>query len=728
MAQTFHRQPITAEVEASTVRGTLSDQRSLALRRLLAWGLEVSLLVGSVALPWGMGEAIRQRSQQNRVPLNPVTDTVQNTFAPALGLPKHRLVTEVPPLTNLLWFSALALPVIVAGSQLHLLAKTGKTLPKAWLGLQVVAMDHPVPGYWKAALREVVGRWGLSLGGAYVIWLGCGAFPQLSLLGGIALACLLSEGLTAQTNPNRRALHDYLAGTRVVLLRGGQIPFKYRPAGPEPMTVWSYGRRFQPLTTDEEGGLTALVLSPGEPSHPSIKGARLRLVLNSLLVAALAGTVTIPVVGGIWWLRQQSVSQTTVDGERQDRLFLALVENLSLNADTFTDKQAATLALASTEDPRAVTLLVDLLAQTGDPSLLETIQQALVTIGPPAIPHLQGLNLTLSNDVIALPPDQRLIPQLRLRTVKRTLAKILVLQNGELNGTDLQNVNLGYVIESPDAFTLVLEQQNLAGIDWRNAMLAGARLRKARFYHPGPDARIDTFDDWITDFSGADLTEASLVAAKLRHTSFRGTSLLRTNLSNAEAHYADFSGANASSSRFIQADVSHSIFDRASLVGADFTDGTLAHASMVEARLNQAYLLGSVLDNADLTRADLSEAILDSSTLIGTNLTEANLNDSSLQDTDLRAANLAYANFQNADLRGVMLTGANLEGTNFEGAEFYSETAPRSDSFITTTPDYQITNALAGVNFSKAQNLDGNQLRYICNQGGIHPSCNLNSP
>jgi uncharacterized protein YjbI with pentapeptide repeats len=321
-----------------------------------------------------------------------------------------------------------------------------------------------------------------------------------------------------------------------------------------------------------------------------------------------------------------------------------------------------------------------------------------------------------------------MIPQLRLRTVKRTLAKILVLHSGELNGTDLQNVNLGYVIESPDAFTLVLEQQDLAGIDWRNAVLAGARLRKARFYNPGPDERIDTFDDWITDFSGADLTEASLVAAKLRHTIFQGASLLRTNLSNAEAPHADFSGANASSSRFIQADVSHGIFDQASLVGADLTDSKLAHASMVEARMNQAYLLGAVLENANLTRADLSEATLDSSTLIGTTLTEANLNDSSLQDADLRQANLAYANLQNADLRGIMLSGANLEGTNFEGARFYSEAVPRADSFITTTPEDSEANALVGVNFSKAQNLDGNQLRYICNQGGIHPSCNINSP
>jgi uncharacterized protein YjbI with pentapeptide repeats len=728
MAQTSHRQSITAEASASTVRGILSDQRSLALRRLFAWGLEISLLVGSVALPWGLGEAVRQRGHQEMVPLNPVSKRVQDAIAPALGRPKPHLITEVPPLTNVLWFSSLVAPVAIAGSQIHRLAQTGKTAPKAWLGLQVVALDHPVPGYWQAILREGIGRWGLPLIGAYGIWIGCGAFPQLPVLGGIALLCLLGEGLTGQINPSRRAFHDYLAGTRVVLLRGGQIPFKYRPAEPQPLMIQNGSGRYRSPLTQEDGGMMALVLAPDDQTEPTQQQARLRWILNGLLAVALLGTVAIPVIGGVWWFQRQSQPLTVAEGERQDRLFLALVENLSLNAETFTDKQAAALALASTQDPRAVTLLVDLLAQTGDPGLLDTLQQALVTIGPAAIPHLQRLNLTLSNDIIALPPDQRLIPQLRLRTVKRTLAKILVLHSGNLNGVDLRDTNLGYVIESPDAFTLVLEQQDLAGMHWRNAMLAGARFRKARFFNAGPDALRDTFDDWITDFSGADLTEASLVAAQLRHAVFRGTSLLRTNLSNVEAHYANFSEANASSSRFIQADVSYGNFNEASLVGADLTDSMLAHASLVETRLNQAYLLGAVLDHANLTRADLSGAVLDSGSLVGADLIEANLNDSSLQNADLSNTNLARANLQNANLQGVTLSGANLDGTNLDGVIFHTEAAPRTDSFITTTADYTSTNALSGVDFSSAQNLDGYQLRYICSQGGIHPSCRLNSP
>lgn len=56
MAQIFHHQSIAAQASASRVKGILSAGHSLALRRLLAWGLEVGVLVGSVALPLGLGK------------------------------------------------------------------------------------------------------------------------------------------------------------------------------------------------------------------------------------------------------------------------------------------------------------------------------------------------------------------------------------------------------------------------------------------------------------------------------------------------------------------------------------------------------------------------------------------------------------------------------------------------------------------------------------------------
>ena len=370
-----------------------------------------------------------------------------------------------------------------------------------------------------------------------------------------------------------------------------------------------------------------------------------------------------------------------------------------------------------------MTLLVDLLAQTSDPALLDTLQQALVTLGPLAIPHLQRLNLTLANDMATLPPNQRLKAQLRQRTVKRTLAKIVLIYNDQLQGTDLHGVQLAQVREGPDAFTLVLEGQNLAGLIWTQAVLSGAQLRQARLFDPGPDGRHDTFDDWVADVSGADLTEASLVATQLRHVLFRRASLLRADLSNAQAQYADFSGANASSARFIATVATEARFQGTSLVGADLTEAQLDQADFREARLREASLVGASLHQANLARADLSTANLQDSHLIGANLRAADLRNSRLTQANLENANLENANLENATLQDAVLTGANLDGANLRGATFVASTAPTGDGFIAVLPETEAGTALVSVDFSRAMNLDADQLAYICQQGGIHPQC-----
>ncbi len=724
MAQTSHSQPISAQVSTARIEGRLSATRSLALRRLVAWGLEVGLLVSSVALPWALGEAVRRHSEAETVPLNPAVTLVQSAIAQPLGLSRQRLVTEVPPLTNVLWFSALVLPVALAGSQIHSLATRGKTWPKAWLGLQVVADNRPSVGVQTVLGREL-GRWGIPMVMAYGLWLGSGAFPSLPWLGGLALASSLGVGATGQVSRSRRAWYDYLTGSRVLLLRGGQVPSRYSPGADDQDNGYGNGQGSEKgtyalttplvgLTTEEHGGLTAIVLSPADSAEVlGSKGWRRHLPVTG----ALAGVVALGGLGALWLDRRLPADNSG------DALFLALVENLSQNATSFSDRQAAALALASSQDPRAVPLLVDLLGQTGDPGLLDTLQQALVTLGPPAIPDLQRLNLALANDLMALPLEQQLIPQLRQRMVKRTLAKILVLHSGNLNRVDLSGTNLSYVLESPDAFNLMLENQNLAGIVWRNAVLSGARFRKAKFFDPGADGRIDTFDDWITDFSGSDLTEASFVAAQLRHAVFRNTSLLRANLSNSLAAYADFSGANASSAWLIAADVNHGRFDGASLVGADLTAANLSHASLIAARLRQAHLAGIRLLSANLSQADLSEANLSKADLTGANLRQANLSNSWLRGADLSQANLEQADLQGSNLEGAVLTGANLAGANLAGASFFTPERSPGDTFVATIAEPEASNALVGVDFSKAVNLRAEQLEYVCRQGGIHPNC-----
>lgn len=738
-------------VSADRVTGVLSNRHSLALRRLLAWGLEVSLLVGSAAIPWALGEAVRQRAEADVVPLNPVSQVVQEGIARTLGRPRFSLVQEVPVATNLLWFSGVLLPLVLTGVHLHRVAQTGRSWPKAWFGLQVVRLDNTMPGYRGALLREVVGRIGCPLGAAYLVWLGSGTLLTATAGGGVVLVCALALGATGFTNQSRRACHDYLAGTKVLLLRGGQLPVKHPVPHPEAKTatvdlapdgtatplgaqtalvrptVATAAHRLFPFAqaqlltmTQEEGGLRAIVLSPLEEAQPRQGWRRLPWGWLGLGVAGVALALAL----GYGLRRQTLVGPTSVAAPTaNDDLFLALVENLSMRANTFEDQQAATLALASSQDPRAITLLVDLLAQTGDPALMDTIQQALVTLGPPALPHLQRLNLTLANDIVALAPDQRLIAQLRQRTVKRTLAKILVLHSGQFQGVDLSGTNLAQVIDGPDTFTLVLEQQNLAGIRWNRAVLTGARLRKAILFDPGPDGRPDTFDDWISDFSRSDLAESSLVAAQLRHTLFREASLLRANLSNAQAQYADFTGANASSALFIAAEAEHARFQGTRLAGADFTEAQLTQADFTEARLREATLAGANLTESTLARADLHGADLRESTLTAANLAGADLSHSRLAQANLQDANLQDANLQNANLQDTALTGANLAGANLRGAVFVTTLALPTQGFIATLTEPDAGNALAGVDFSRAQNLDTHQLGYICQQGGIHPAC-----
>ncbi|MBD0336534.1 MAG: RDD family protein, partial [Cyanobacteria bacterium Co-bin13] len=214
MAHTAQRQTSSSQTSTATAL-VVAGRPALGLRRLIAWTLEASLLVGSAALPWAIGEAVRQTGSGAGVPLNPAVSRVEGAIARTLNRPKPSRIVHVPPLTNLLWFSALGLPLVLAGSQLYWLASSGKTLPKHWLGLRVVAGNGASPGMRRVLQREL-SRWGLPLLAAYGLWIGSGAFPQIALLGSLAGLALAAEGSTGWLNRARRPWHDLLAGTQVV--------------------------------------------------------------------------------------------------------------------------------------------------------------------------------------------------------------------------------------------------------------------------------------------------------------------------------------------------------------------------------------------------------------------------------------------------------------------------------------------------------------------------------
>jgi uncharacterized protein YjbI with pentapeptide repeats len=681
----------TASVEPVSAALVLQRPPAASVRRrLAAWCLELGLIVGTGGLLWASGEAVRRvAAPEGQVPVNSTVVTAQSGAARYLGLPKPAPMTRVPPLTNLLWFSAVTVPAALALGQLGWLAIAGKTLPKHWLGLQVISLDQTQPGWLRIVRRELLGRWGLPALAAYALWCGSGAFPQQSLLGGLALLALAAEGATLRLTPSRRALHDYLGGTMVVASLGRALP------AARPRLRRSVSAQAVHILT-EAGGLTSRVLSPLEVNRGRF------WQLGGLLGGGLA-------VGLLAWGGLQRP-------QPRDQLFLALVNTL----DGSQERQAAALALASSGDQRAASLLVNLLGQTSSPAMLETLQQAIVTLGPQTLPQLQQLNQALAADIAVLPPAQRPQRLLHQQGVKRTLAKLLTLNSGELHGLNLSHTSLGKVVERQDGFELVLEQLDLAGIVWQGSVLSGGRFRQSHFFAAGPDRRAGTYDDWITDFSGSDLTEADFSGAGLQQVLFQGSSLLRATLSQAEAVAADFSQANLGSARLLETNLRQARFDQARLVGADLTDSDLTAASLVAARLHQAQLAGASLVAADLTDIDGPAANFDQADLRRATLLRANLRGSNLQGADLREADLSGAQLQNSSLQGIHLQGANLAGANFEGAVFAAGAAA-ADSFIEAPPPAQ--GLLAQVDFSAAQRLSPDQLAYICRQGGLHPTC-----
>lgn len=693
--------------------GNATERRSLWWRRLVAWGLEAGLVWGSVAIPWYLTQSATPRLQQQRAAQTlienaPAFEADATLQATPTSSPNSRVDPEdlgTAPRWRWLWL----LPVAVCATQLYGLRTTGQTLPKTWLGLKVIDAQGDPPTGPQILVRELAGRWGSPLLLTYGLHLagwGVGVGPA-------AMLFTLLQGSTSLFNRTGRATYDYLAGTQVVMVAAGNQP-----------------RASAPTTTDETGGLTALVLVPGATTPAAGYGWQLRLghwwpwARRGLLIGLGMGGV-VALVGFGSRFAPQYAQPTAAPS---DDVFLALVDQLSQGSQTLAARQATSLALASTQDPRAVRLLVDLLSQSQDAAFLPTLQQGLITLGPSALPSLCQLNQTLANDLKALPPDQRTEVALRQKTVQQTINKLVLVHSGQLAGTRLSHTDLAQVIDGPAAFTLVLEQQTLAGIDWRNAGLLGARFRKSRFFDPGEDGHLDTADDLTTDLSGSDLTAASLVNAWVRQGQFRSASLLRANLSNIRAELSDFTGANLSSAQLIQANLQQAVLEGASLVGADLTNASLHQSSLEGSRLQQVTAIGASFIQANLTAADAPDADFSEADFTDAVLAGANLRGSRLQQANLTGANLEQANLTGANLHQAQLQGANLTGADLTNTQFAPTDAIGSDSFIATTPQAGARGQLTGVNFSEALNLAPDQVDYICSQGGIHPACNILSP
>lgn len=690
-------------------------------RRCAAWLLEVSIVVASALVPYGLGEYVRVSSESETVPLSPVLTQTQTLIGETLALPPETKTGRfVPPLTNLLWWTAMLTPIGLSGWQLYRLGKTGQTLPKQWLGVQVVTAQEDPPGISRSLVREGIGRYGLPLSIAYFIWRHTGAFPALGILSGLGGVMLLAEASLLLLGSRRRPWHDRLAKTYVIDVWQQKVASS-QPYIVEIQSDWSSQTPQNCFTTVV---LTARKLEPTRfhllrwmRQHP---GATLITGMIVVMVSVL-GTF----VGTQIYIQTQANQREF--SQQNNQVFLALVEQLSSPVvESIEERRAAMIALARLNDPRAVPMLVDLLGQEEMPTLIEALQQALVSSGVEALPYLGRLNQSLVNDLDALgegKPRERRLLELRLQASQRAIAKLLNLHSGQVHNFNLNRLDLAGGNNQQLPFTLVLDRVDLSGNSFRSAILSQASLESARFYGEGEDGRFGTFDDWTSDLSGADLKEVNLEKALLKQALIERTNLIRANLNQANLQEADLRGSNLSSAKLVAADLEEAVLADASLTGAELAEANFYLANLQGGNFAQVQGMGATFVGINGRRSQWEGADLSQANFQRANLQEADLSGADLTGANLQEAKLRYANFAQADLSAADLRGVSLSGANFEGVQLAETPSTGSDQFLEPLPQEASVAKISGVDFSEVRNLSLKQLELICRRGGRHPQC-----
>jgi uncharacterized protein YjbI with pentapeptide repeats/uncharacterized RDD family membrane protein YckC len=690
----------------------------LASRRFAAWAVEITLVITSGLIPFGIGVYANSRSDLNRVPLNPVLVTTERAIARPLALPVSYGIRNVAWPTNFLWTIALLAPVTLSWWQLYLLAKTGRTLPKRWLGVRVVNKQGTAPGLGAVVLREGVGRWTVPISIAYLLWRYSFAFPNLGLFTFLAVLMILGEAIALPSGRGRRALHDQLAGT-----------YSIDATRPLPSSILAnkQAQSAGDLNGAEESqeGNEEFVAPTQAPhiwrriqQNPNLTLFGIGMTSMTAVLATLIGTQ-------VYIQIQQSQRATKQINSQQ---FVELVKQLNPNSGaTNEQRQSAILAMGGLKDPQSIQFLADLLVKQTNPRLVDTIQQALTTVGPKAIPELKNKNQFLVTELESLsssPSKDRELRQASLQVNQRTINKILSVYSGKIDGIDLSRIQLGQSKTSgSSSFNLVLDNIDLSGVKLKSANLNQASFKGSRFRGMGEDGRWDTYDDVMADLSQAQLQQANLTDANLSRVLMNRTDLSRATLNRANLSNARLFDAKLNSTQLVGADLRNAVLEQASLTGADLGDAKLNEANLYAARLGRATAIGTQLSFANLTNTDWEGADLSGAYLDRANLSHANLSATRLTGAVLRSAQMENVNLQNADLSLADLRGANVAGANFKGTILAPSKQDPADQFVKTPDLGSVSAVVQGVDFSKAKNLDSKQLAYICTQGGIHPSC-----
>lgn len=682
----------------------------LVTRRFAAWAIEISIIASSAIVPYSVGMYAKTHLSE-QVPLNPVLVATEKAIATTFALPVSNEDDSVPPLTNLLWSAALATPLLLGGWQIYLLAKTGSTLPKRWLGIRVVTTAGKPPGLAKIILREGVATWGIPLSIAYAVWRCSGLFPDLGMLAALAGVMVVGEGVSARFNRQRRSLHDLLSGTyvvnasRIYAPNTGRLGEHNGQAVEWNTSIYSWKKPAAHVAD------AAIILTKKKKSQRDLWAWMRRHPRFALTVVASCSTGTLI---GTLIATQLYVRTQTNNGqvaEYNSEQLLAATKQLNTTDATTAARQEAILNLGTVNNPQAKQLLVNLLAQSSSPELTKIIQRALVTSGTEALPALQRLNLSLANNQEGA--------DIQLQATQNAIAQILSIYSGKLNSVQLERVNLG----ETSRFNLVLSQIDLAGIDLNNANLDRANLAASQWQSVGNDGIANTFDDAIATLDNAQMKFVNLTGADLSRVSMQRVNLLRALLNQANLAHSNLANANLSSAQMIETNLQEAVLTAASLTGADLGGANLAEADLSDARLGRVSALKTNLQLANLSATDWQGADLSGANLSRANLRDANLNYARLQNANLHKARLQNVSLRNADLSQADLREADLTGADLAGAIFADSKSSQSNGFIQVPTTIPPTPLLKGVDFTNVKNLDTTQLAAICLQGGNHPRC-----
>ncbi|MEH1862029.1 MAG: pentapeptide repeat-containing protein [Nostoc sp.] len=704
----------TSNQSGQSKKSERANSLLLASRRFAAWAAEITLVVTSGLIPFGIGVYANSRSDLNRVPLNPVLVVTERAIARPLALPVSYGIRNVAWPTNILWTIALLAPVTLSWWQLYLLAKTGSTIPKHWLKVRVVNEQGKPPGLGAVVIREGVGRWTVPISIAYLLWRYSFAFPNLGLFTFLSLLMIVGEGIGLPSRRGRRAFHNQLAGTYTIDAVLASNRQAQSADGNDQAEEWQEGEELAADQTSQSPNLWRRI-----QQNPNLTLFGVGLTSMTAVLATLIGTQ-------VYIQIQQSQRATKQINSQQ---FLELVKQLTPNSGaTNEQRQSAILAMGGLNDPQSIKFLADLLVSETNPSLLDTIQQALTTVGPQAIPELKNKNQFLVSELESVgstATKERELRQGRLQRNQRTINKILSVYSGKkIEGVDLSSTQLGQSGTSGSSyFNLVLDNLDLSGVKFKSANLNQASFKGSRFRGVGEDGRWDTYDDVMADLSQAQLQQANLTDANLSRVLMNRIDLSRATLNRANLSNARLYDAKLNSTQLVGADLRNAVLEKASLTGADLGDAKLNEANLYAARLGRATAIGTQLSFANLTNTDWQGADLSGAYLDRANLSNANLSATRLTGAVLRSAQMENVNLQNADLSLADLRGANVAGADFKGAILAPSKQDPADQFVQTPDLGSISAVVQGVDFSQAKNLDAKQLAYICTQGGIHPRC-----